>query len=162
MRLLFILLFGFSTVEAGTIYKCSDKWGKPIFSDKPCIGEKGVEAKFEAKQPQRTGAAYSPEDTKRFTEIRRKRRVDKLKSNIKQYERDIRNYHRSMDSEIARLKREQRYANNNLAGAQYLTSLANEMQAISKKYDALITARSSNIDRSQKELDRLSGTPKGG
>lgn len=62
-----------------------------------------------------------------------------------------------MHAELAELERRKGYANNNLAGATYLNSLANERQAVTARYDVDINT---NRDRLKQLKDDLAKAQK--
>lgn len=157
MKYLLIVLMTISIpVSAGKIYQCSDKWGKPIYSDKPCEGAKGVEQTLEMKSVTKVGNTYSLQDSETFDEIRRKRKIDSLRVQIKRYQKDIGSYQRSLSKEVAELENEQLYAANNLAGANYHASLSTKIDATTQKYNSLIDSRHESIKFNRAEIERLS------
>jgi len=155
-HLLLILMTISIPVSAGKIYQCSDKWGKPIYSDKPCEGAKGVEQTLEMKAVPKSGNTYSLQDDKTFDEIRRKRKIDSLGLKVKRYKKDIVKYRRSLDQEVAELENEQLYAANNLAGANYHASLSTKIQTVTQKYNSLVDSRYESIKFARAEIERLS------
>ena len=58
----------------------------------------------------------------------------------------------NMNAEIAALDRQKSSANNNLAGATYLNSLATEQQAISTRYSVEISTQRDRLKQLQDQL----------
>lgn len=151
---LFIALILLSTFAHGqSVYKCTDKRGNAIYSDKPCKGVKGVEEELSVKAPALNGTQIA--DGEKVDALRAKWNRDKLTSGIRQAERDIIKYQRAMSKKLAKLEEEQKYATNNLAGAHYHSGLSTKMQAVTQKYNTLIESKRELIKRNQAKLDKL-------
>lgn len=72
-------------------------------------------------------------------------------------ERQIAEYQKAMDAELAALKASKTQAANNLAGATYEQSISTEMQAVTAKYQTKIQAAQEKIKSLRKERESLGG-----
>lgn len=72
MRLFIVLMLMAGIAQGSSVYKCSDKHGNPVYSDKPCKGTKGVEAKVSITPPPLSGTAFSESDNKKIAGLREK------------------------------------------------------------------------------------------
>ncbi|MBB6523191.1 DUF4124 domain-containing protein [Pseudoteredinibacter isoporae] len=155
MRLFIVLIFAAVSAQGSSVYKCTDKHGNPVYSDKPCKGVKGVEAKVSITPPPTSGSSFDDSDNEKIKDLRKKWDRDKLEKEIKQAKRDILRYRRAMDSEVSQLEQEQRMAANNLAGAQYHSSLSTQIRAATQKYTALIEDKREEIKAKQSKLEAI-------
>lgn len=156
MKRLLALLFLSTIAHGQSVYKCSDKHGNAIYSDKPCKGVKGVEAKIAVKGPALNGTHFADGET--IDTLRKKWDRDKLTASIKKAERDISNLQAAMSNKLSQLEQEQQYAANNLAGAHYHSGLSTKMQAVTQRYNTLIESKRETIRRHQEKLDKLTQT----
>ena len=132
--------------SAGSYFVCTDSSGKKSFQDKPCSeSQKQHSQKYETESiTSSSGYDYNPlQLADQLGKDNRRRQLDR---DIDKSEKKIRDYSRQMDSEIAALKAKKLRANNNIAGAQWETSISGEMTAVTAKYQALM----------DNERDRLS------
>ena len=83
------------------------------------------------------------------------RRIRWERDKIQEEERHINSLQRQRSAEIAALQQRQTRANNNLAGATFRQSLAEEMQAVNQRFDAQIAQRQANIDRMRADIERM-------
>lgn len=129
-------------------YKCTDDHGRPVFSERPC----GADAEEVSVESAPHAGSVAPADTGAVTASRkireRERRIDFLEDRIDRFERE-------RETRLAQLEASQRLANNNLAGAQYLQSLASEMQSVNTEFRTKIDREQSKIDRYREEIGRL-------
>lgn len=139
-----ILLLAASSAGAETTYyKCQGERGTVIFSERPC----GNDAQRETVRPTGApGSAQGHADT--WSRISADNAVREAQRALDRSEERAREIERERDRKIAELRERGRYANNNLAGAQYLESLATEMQAVSDQY-------ASKLEREHRHQDRL-------
>lgn len=140
---------------AQTLYKCTEG-GIIKYADSPCgksavliSGKPAASASrnvvvqtadqspaVAARAPEAAPAA--PADAQRLREdqlaqMARDRRIRELGYEIRDAERE-------MDDELEKLRRRKGYANNNLAGATWESSISQEMQAATSKGNARIAA----------------------
>lgn len=133
------LVFG---AQATEVYKCKDDKGRLIFSQKPCA--KDAE-KIKVSGPAETGTNFAGSD---FSEFDAKKAKDNREKAIADIYSNIDSLRAERDRKINKLKRDQGYARNNLAGATYMQSLATEMQSVTDDYNA-------RIEMEMKEIESL-------
>lgn len=139
--LLTALMLG-AQAQATEVYKCKDDKGHLVFSQRACA--KDAE-KVQVDVPAQTGTNFAGSDFSKFDAEKAKDDKEKAIANI--YQR-IANLRTERDNKIANLKHQQGYANNNLAGATYMQSLATEMQSVTDDYNA-------RIEMEMKEIEQL-------
>lgn len=161
------------SVSAQETFKCRIN-GEMVYQDRPCPGASRRSETMPADQ--RPGASASPvrphEDSpknadKSIADLDRQkqflasgakqRKISSIQYEIDRVESTIYNLQNSMHAELAELERRKGYANNNLAGATYLNSLANERQAVTARYDVDINT---NRDRLKQLKDDLAKAQK--
>ena len=148
----FLVLVACTNVSAADLYKCTDKNGNMVFSDKPCSG---AAERVEMKEIRSIGAnADTATDSRMEAALKQADRAA-IERKIKERERKIKGLQTQMDSEMKALKQEMSRSANNLAGAQRDTGLAQQMQAVAEKYKAMITSEQAQVDRLNAELSEL-------
>ena len=153
MKLLIILLaFSMPTLAQTSYYKCTGEHGRPIFSERPC----GADAEAASIDSATITGSVAPDD---FGAISDSRKIREREHDIDFLEDRIERLEREREARLGSLENAQRYANNNLAGAQYRESLATEMQSVNSEYQAKIEREQSKIDRYRDEIDRLREEP---
>ena len=145
-----VLLFGAGFTQAAEVYKCTDDRGRMSFSQKPCGGDA---EKIEVKAHDKMGSVSA--DAEAFDRIEGYSRVREIDREVSKRRDLIDRYEKRRDREFAKIKAKQNRANNNLAGATWLQSLAQEMRAVTEKYNAKVAREESAIDRLNRERDRL-------
>lgn len=144
-----------------SFYKCKDKWGQPIFSQRPC----GADAETgTVSGHQRTGGPETPSPaasgattgtTSAWDKVEASNLLREARREIDRREDRVASLETERDQKIAGLKNKKRYANNNLAGATWEESISSEMQAITDQYQSKIDAEHRKLDRLQEKADRL-------
>jgi len=156
------LSFAHQAASQTNFYQCKDKWGQPVFSQRPCgsdAEQHSVTPHSQISTPSRdqpvaTAPGESPAaeaETFSIEVTRTKRRLSEIDEDLDRREARIARYSDERDAKIAILKDKRRYANNNLAGATWQESLASEMQAIATQYDTKINSQQQKIDDLQEE-----------
>ncbi|MEM6582713.1 MAG: DUF4124 domain-containing protein [Pseudomonadota bacterium] len=115
-------------------YNCTNDRGATVFSDKPCGADADKQTVGHAVE---TGER--PNDSAAWATISADKKT-----------RDI-----ERDQKLAVLKNIKRYANNNLAGAQWEQSISAEMQAVTDQYTAKIDAKKREIERLEERIADL-------
>ncbi len=152
-----------STSNAQTqFYKCKDKWGQPVFSQRPC-GDNAETGTVSGPghtgrpvTPSATAPATTSEGTSTWDRIEAANALREANREIDRREERIRSLENERDQKLAALKNKKRYANNNLAGATWEESISTEMQAINDQYQSKIDSQRRKIDRLQEQADRVS------
>ena len=141
-------------VHASQVYVCTNAEGKQSFQQLPCEGE--VESEVRAIKPAELVGSVSPASDRFYEEARSFNNQAQLQHDIRKAENRITLYQRNMQKELDGLLRKKRSANNNLAGAQWETSISNEMQATTSKYQSLISIEQNRLNalREQSSLDK--------
>lgn len=141
----FLLLLLWPVTGAAQIYRCEDERGRAQFSDKPCAeGAVVIELKTDS-----SGISMGSQGD--YSGVYRASAQRDLRRKIKLKQGEIERLELSKERAVARIKREQLYSNNNLAGAVRDDSLAAEMQAIVRDYNGRIGLRVNELG----ELRRL-------
>jgi len=169
--LVFALFLPLTAALAQETYKCNIG-GTMVYQDRPCPGSvRRSDAMPPAKpaaapaQPAAAGAMAAAEsppirpavsDTERqkafLAKGARDRRISDLQYEIGRTEAAIAQLQSGMHAELAALDRLKAGANNNLAGATYLNSLATEQQAITSRYQVDITTQRERLKYLQEQL----------
>lgn len=170
IRIAMALLLFVSTAANAEIYRCA-VGGKMLFQDKPCAGASRDDNQVEVKAtpavvaapaavdpevesaPKSAPAATSTQDWIKQRDLENRR--NKLKSTISKLEQKGRKIRSEHNRDMALLDAEGSTANNNLAGATYLQSIAAKKQALATTYEADIAANQSAIDRAAQDLREL-------
>lgn len=87
----------------------------------------------------------------------RDRKRNSLAVDLRNAERTLSNLQGSMDAELGRLRTSKGYANNNLAGATWESSISQEMSAITQRYEIKIGMASDRVERLRTELSAAGG-----
>ena len=166
------LLLASASAQAQTkYYQCKDQWGQPVFSQRPCgtdatqstvtAQEKISPSEGSKSNSHSDSASAGNEKTNSLVEsesswdkVTASRRLREAEREIERREDKIERLERERDTKIAKLDNSQRYANNNLAGAQYMESLATEMRAVNDQYGSKIDSEERKIDRLLDEAEK--------
>jgi hypothetical protein len=127
------------------MYKCIEG-GATTYAERPCgksavaVGKPALAAAAPASVPANAAAAPAAVGSDplagrqdQLTTMARERRIRAMVFEIRDAERE-------MDDELDMLKRRQASAANNLAGATWISGIAQEMQAVTAKHSARIDA----------------------
>ena len=145
LRSLFILslLLVTGTTQAA-VYKCEGQDGKLTFSDQPCQDAPSEEVTVDYVKPsaeQRLDAAEAAASHQRMAEKLDQQRAERARqARIASIQNSIDRMQAARDRELAALRMQKRTAANNLAGASYLQSISQEMEAVTQRYAADIGA----------------------
>lgn len=154
------------TLASATIYRCNIG-GQIIFTDQPCNYDAPVHMESTRSQaPTEQISLQAPaEPTIRPQESTPVPTAQKLLHLEKEYfvlhdeVGRMERQHQALDSEyqneLNKIKNKQRRAANNLAGATWLSSLAQEMQAVTARYAPRLDRMQNDIDRKKNERDTL-------
>ncbi|MBE0454862.1 MAG: DUF4124 domain-containing protein [Roseovarius sp.] len=155
--LMLAMIIASSSAHASSIYRCEVN-GEITFSQQPCAANaEAINLRY--SKPDEDSAARAQEDheqtTSRAASMELERRIRWERDKIQEEERHINSLQRQRSAEIAALQQRQTRANNNLAGATFRQSLAEEMQAVNQRFDAQIDQRQANIDRMRADIERM-------
>lgn len=151
MKSLAALVFLVVSSPGWAIYQCKAPNGTTVFQDAPCEGGGGKQVQV---RPARGGldsagdasaVADTAAGTDRIKRMERDSTLMGIDRQIRDLEYQIERHQANMDTELNALRGKQRYANNNLAGATWLQSIAGEMQAVTDRYRAKIDADRARI-----------------
>ena len=156
-----------ATSAQAQVYKCKVD-GKIVFADQPCAAD----AKPIAVRPasghsapslpavvipgaasQAINSSSNPQAV--VARAERERAIRELQFTINARRSQIGEEQAAMDREIASLRQQKTYANNNLAGATWQKSISEEMNAVVGRYDVRIRALQDEIDRLEMDLSTL-------
>lgn len=147
--LILLAFFSGATYGQASYYKCIDDRGRPVFSQRPC-GPGAEQATIAG--PAKSGAVARDSDT--WSEVSASNAIRSAEREIERREDRVDALGAERDRKIVALKARSGRANNNLAGAQYIDSLATEMQAVTQQYQAKIAEEQRRIDRLREQVFR--------
>lgn len=150
-RTLLVIALVVPALSYGAVYQCKEN-GQTVFSDRPC----GNDAKeIEVKAAQKVGGSMGGDRASEFLEHRDKKRqlqlIDRKIDRLKKKRQQVKGY---MDNALIQYQRDKARANNNLAGAVWENSLAEEARVLRERYQ-------SEIDEINREIDRQREKRKG-
>ena len=153
-KLLCICLFLSSVFSyAAQVHVCTNAEGVKSFQQMPC--DSGVKAELQTLEPATMVGTVSPRSDTFYQETRTFNSQEQLKRDVRKSENTIVEYQQRMQAELANLSNKKRSASNNLAGAQWETSISNEMQAVTTKYNSLISTEQSRLNAQLSQLQSL-------
>ena len=151
-RAIAIVIFVSAPAVAETsFYQCKDKWGQPVFSQRPC-GEDATQGSVNA--PAESGSQQS--DQEGWAKVSAGNAIREAEREIDRRENRVDQLEKERDTKIAALDGRQENARNNLAGAQFRESLATEMQAVNSQYQGKIDREIQQIGLIRNQIDRVS------
>lgn len=164
-----LLILASSFTHAASVYQCKDTNGKMTFSDMPCPeNEKSEQVHISVPTPtthlvpmpvnQTANISEESDYDKTRKRISYNLEVEKLERKISRQEGRIDSLYDEMDEQVRSLKKKKDRATNNFAGAQWETSISEEMQAITNQYHAKIDAENTKLSLYQAELTRFMQT----
>lgn len=139
------------------VYKCTGPDGKAAYQGTPCAGGKAIDV----RPASGSATTYSPASTATSKEkalldqYERERQVRSVNYDIDQLERTLDADQQHLDAELNALRNKKRYANNNLAGAQWESSISEEMQAVTERYKNKASADRAKLDDLRKQRAAL-------
>ena len=146
--------------QAQEAYKCKTPSGY-VYQDTPCrTGEpirktSGTDPAPASTAPTKAAPQSEMDRQKAFlADGAKRRRVSDLRFEIGQQEEHLARMNQSMQAELAAIDSKAATANNNLAGATYLQSLATERQATVQKWDTQINQQRDVISRLRADLSK--------
>lgn len=128
------------------VYQCKVN-GQMVFSDQPC-GESAKKIEVQAPPVSGGGSMVSGSAQQFMAERDKKRKIQLIDRKIEDQEKRKTIARRAMDDALIRYQRQKAYANNNLAGAVWESSLADEAEVLRQRFQA-------EIDSADREIDRL-------
>ena len=134
-------------------YKCNHD-GKTIYSDKPCgINNHEIIIQKDVYQKTSNSRKKLSADISQDLENSRKKRDFTRKINSLRTDIDLKI--ESRDFELAKLKRKKNRAKNNLAGAEWESSISEEMIAVTNKYNTEIISINKEITSLENDIKSL-------
>jgi len=145
-RTLLTLLLAAPAIAQAAVYQCKVN-DQTVFSDQPC-GDNAQ--KIELKAPPVNGSGPMVTDkAKEFMAHRETmRKIQLIEREIENQQERKAAARKAMDDALIRYRRQKTYANNNLAGAVWENSLAEEAEVLRQRFQA-------EIDSADREIDRL-------
>lgn len=149
-------------------FKCKVN-GSFVYQDRPCPGAArysdampGKVASTESASPVQPAPGVSQTDKAAASDLEKQkafiakgakdRKISDLKYQIENMEASISNSHAAMQYELAALDARRSKANNNLAGATYLQSLATEKTAVTSRYESEISTQRERLKNLREDL----------
>lgn len=151
-RTLLLLALTAPALSYGAVYQCKVN-GQTVFSDQPC----GNNAKeIEIRSAPKVGGSMGGDSASEFLEYRDKKRqvqlIDREIGQLKDRRQRVKGY---MDDALIQYQRDKARANNNLAGAVWESSLAEEAQVLRERYQSEIDEINRDIDRLYKDREAV-------
>ena len=163
--LIFALFLASTVTFAQEPNKCK-VGGAWVYQDSPCkvIATAKPSTSAPAASPAAVPVATPSAPTAAQSELERQkaylvkgaqdRKISDLKYEIERTELGISNLRKKMADELASLEHQKYGANNNLAGAVYLNSLATERQAVTSRYEIDINAQRDKLKQLRDDLTK--------
>lgn len=151
--LYFVLVLSSGFSYAAQMHVCTDAAGNKSFQQMPC--QNSAKAEVKNLEPAAMVGTVSPGSDQFYENARQFNTQEQLKREIRKSENKLKQYQAAMQNELAILKNKKRAANNNLAGAQWESSISTEMQAVTTKYNSLMTTEQAHLERYRQQLKRL-------
>lgn len=136
--------------NASQVNICTDAEGKKTYQQMPC--KDAVKAESKVYESTMIGTNMESLD---FDGEDKKMQIRQLNRAISVSRGRISKHQTAMNREMAILRQKKQYANNNLAGAQWESSISNEMSAVGAKWDSMIRVEQSNLDRLREQVSSL-------
>jgi predicted RNase H-like nuclease (RuvC/YqgF family) len=148
-----------SNTWAGSYYSCTDANGKKSFQAMPCGGQsESKKHEYESYEPPAQQTSYSPSaksPSELADDLFRDNKIRQLDRDITKSERKLDQQTKSMQQELNALRSKKLRANNNMAGAQWETSISEEMNSVTTKYQTLLENERQNLSRLRDERAAL-------
>lgn len=159
------------TTAHAQVYKCKVD-GTTVFSDQPCSSDaKQISVRpaggpsssvsspaSAAPSPAVVNSSSNPQAV--VARMEHERAIREIESKIQRLRSRVLEEQDSMNREVAALRDQKQYANNNLAGATWQQSLSGEMSAVVARYDVRIRGIEAEIERAEAEHARLRDSSK--
>lgn len=166
MRRLMILaaLLAASAAQA-QVYKCQEG-GKTVFSDVPCgagreINVRPASGAAPVREPRpgqdAPAASVASKEKALVDQYERERKLRGIDYDIEQLERTLENDQKRLDADLKAYQRKKMYANNNLAGATWESSISEEMVAVTQRYEMKAASDRAKIEKLRAERESLLG-----
>ena len=154
-RWLFPLLMSVA-LPAHAINKCTDANGKVTYTDGPCKVGKASTVNIQKSSAPSSARHITETDPNAYLRGYQKRQdLEGLASDIAGAEDEISRLQAAREAEIAALHAQGHRARNNLAGATFLQSLAEEQSAVAARYETSIQVARDNLTRLQERRAQL-------
>lgn len=147
---------------AAAINKCPQADGKVVYSDMPCPGGKAQQItiqKSHVPTPDKPRPSTGIEPAEYERQLRKRLDLEKIDRDIAFNHAEINRLENNREAEINNLMRQGARANNNLAGATFLNSLAQEQNAVAIRYNASIQQVSNNLQALREQRKRVEDRP---
>lgn len=145
------------------VYKCTEG-GKTVFSDVPCVSGREINVRpasgasqapmAPSSQASPTASATSKEKAL-LGQYERERKLRGIDYDIEQLERTLENDQKRLDDDLKAYQRKKMYANNNLAGATWQSSISEEMQAMTQSHESKAASDRAKLEKLRAERERL-------
>jgi len=151
--ILLSVLLSLSTTSTAAVYQCKGDKGQTVFSGQPC-GDDAV--KLDHNPAPALGGSMFTEGSRDFLEGRAvKSAVHRLDTRIRQLQLQQKRAKRQLDADMAEWESDKSRANNNLAGATWEGSLAQEAALKQRQYQTEVSRSDNEIDRLREDRRRL-------
>lgn len=146
------------------VYKCAEG-GKTVFSDVPCASGREINVRpasgaSTAPVPAPTvggNASVVSKEKALLDQYEKERKLRSIDYDIEALERTLENDQKRLDADLKAYQRKKMYANNNLAGATWESSISQEMQAVTQRYETKAASDRAKIEKLRAERESIMG-----
>lgn len=162
MKIIVLMMLTVFSDTAASINKCTQPDGKVIYSDMPCPGGKSQQISIQkshivATDKPRPSTGIEPAEYER--QLRKRLDLENIDRDIAFNNAEISRLENNREAEINNLMRQGSRAINNLAGATFLNSLAQEQNAVALRYNATIQQVNNNLQALREQRRRIEDRP---
>ena len=146
-----LILMATSTRAETQYFRCTGERGQTVFSEKSC----GIDAETGIIKSSSAPAPSSSPEARTWAVISASNALREAESKVEQGRGRISSLEKERDVRLTALKNQRSQVSNNLAGAQLVTGLATEMQAVIAQYQHRIEREYRDIERLQEQSIRV-------
>lgn len=159
--IIYACLLLLSPIATAQIYKCSDASGNVSFQAQPCSGDVQNSEKIEINlyRPSEAELERANSINQQNKSMNRISDLERERKNLQRYnlelDRDIVGYRQKMEAELQALRDKKQLAANNRAGAEWESSISQEMSAVTDKYRIEIDNANHRIQSNNQRIREL-------
>lgn len=144
---------------AGSYYSCTDANGHKTFQSTPCDADATTSERtdYQIKTVTSSQPQYTIANNPLAQDLINSNRARQLDRDISKSEKTLDRLGENMATELSALRLKKSRANNNLAGAQWESSISEEMSAVTNKYKALMDAERDKLSQLRDERAQIDG-----
>ena len=136
-----IFLAHFSQFSSAEIYKCTDQYGQPEYSDRPCAED------AEVIEVNTSSSGINLGSQGDFSEVKKNNDLYDSERKISRLEKEIKKLGAQRDTEVTELYTKLQSARDNRLNAAWIQTLSTDIQTVSKDYNAKIQSKRDEINQ---------------